>query len=464
MMWGLDFPVIPTNRAQIEEARSRYQAQLHKLKTLLDADTNNPEWILAFSRSCFFLNYHGGDDFILLQQHQALQTQYLQANTHTQKIITKTNNKKIRLGVFSANLHGHTVFRYFSRWLLELDRQQFEVVILHAGKWQDAHTDTLIHSGVDYHYIFHQANLNDYIAQLGLDILLTLDVGMAGRNMPLLSYRMAPVQCVTWGHPVTTAASEVDYYLSSEAQEPEDAQAHYRETLIRLPGLGICFTPIEAPAPAEVSKYGLDPQRPVCLIAQSLFKLMPECDALFAEICRRVPTVQLVLFAKADDVDRQLLHARMRKAFDAIGVPIDAHVHYLPTVSHAEFCALFKASTLSLDSLFFSGGNTSLDGLANDCPIVTLPGRYMRGRQTYGMYQVMGFTELIAKDEADYVGLACRLLQEADFRQHCVDEIAQRKNKLFHNVQAVRHFEQALIDMHSGNSSNKKLNAKSPRG
>ena len=56
--------------------------------------------------------------------------------------------------------------------------------------------------------------------------------------------RLAPVQCMAWGHPTTSGSTQMDWYLSCEAMEPAGAQAQYDERLALLPGLG---TRYEAP-------------------------------------------------------------------------------------------------------------------------------------------------------------------------------------------------------------------------
>ncbi len=50
------------------------------------------------------------------------------------------------------------------------------------------------------------------------------------------------------------------------------------------------------------------------------------------------------------------------------------------------------------------------------CPIVTLPGRFMRGRQSAGMLALMGVDELVARDTDDYVGIVARLCSDAAWR------------------------------------------------
>jgi predicted O-linked N-acetylglucosamine transferase (SPINDLY family) len=62
-----------------------------------------------------------------------------------------------------------------------------------------------------------------------------------------------------------------------------------------------------------------------------------------------------------------------------------------------------------LDPFPFGGGHTSYEALALGLPVVTLPGRFLRGRLTHGMYQQMGYSDLEAQSIDDYVRLALRL-------------------------------------------------------
>ena len=91
---------------------------------------------------------------------------------------------------------------------------------------------------------------------------------------------------VFWGHPSTTGLPSIDYFVSSAAAEPADADAHYSEKLVRLPGLGVRFTPQSPPSVAsrevELASFGLAhvgvASERVYLCAQSLFKVHPSFD------------------------------------------------------------------------------------------------------------------------------------------------------------------------------------------
>ena len=59
--------------------------------------------------------------------------------------------------------------------------------------------------------------------------------------------RLAPVQCVTWGHPVTTGIPTLDYFISSDLLEADGAEDHYTERLVRLKTLPIYYYRPEVP-------------------------------------------------------------------------------------------------------------------------------------------------------------------------------------------------------------------------
>src|SRR6185437_8243427 len=74
----------------------------------------------------------------------------------------------------------------------------------------------------------------EQISQQAFDILLYADIGMDLLSYYLAFARLAPVQCTTWGHPVTSGISQIDYFISSQELEPADADSHYSEKLVKL--------------------------------------------------------------------------------------------------------------------------------------------------------------------------------------------------------------------------------------
>ncbi len=103
----------------------------------------------------------------------------------------------------------------------------------------------------------------------------------------------------------------------------------------------------------------------------------------------------------------------------------------LPSLAHKDYLRVNRVCDAMLDTLYWSGGNTSLDALACGLPIVTLPGALMRGRQTAGMLRVIGVTDLVAGDRGDYVRLATRLAGDAAWRGELRRRIEGARDKLF---------------------------------
>jgi predicted O-linked N-acetylglucosamine transferase (SPINDLY family) len=97
-----------------------------------------------------------------------------------------------------------------------------------------------------------------------------------------------------------------------------------------------------------------------------------------------------------------------------------------------------------LDTLHWSGGNTTLDALACGLPVVTLPGSMMRGRQSAAMLRRVGVPDLVARDVEDYVACAARLGRSPEERRALSARIVEGRGELFERPEAVRVLEAFL--------------------
>ena len=78
--------------------------------------------------------------------------------------------------------------------------------------------------------------------------------------------------------------------------EPPDADAHYVEPLLRLPGIGTCYRRPTLPERVARAHFDLPEDRVLLLCPQSLFKVHPDNDALFARVLAANPAAMLVMF------------------------------------------------------------------------------------------------------------------------------------------------------------------------
>src|SRR3546814_4469016 len=81
----------------------------------------------------------------------------------------------------------------------------------------------------------------------------------------------------------------------------------------------------------------------------------------------------------------------------------------LPRMRLNGFLNVLALADVVLDTWPFGGGNTSYQSFAMGVPVVTLPGRFMRGRTSLVHYRHMGIADCIADSADSYVDIALRL-------------------------------------------------------
>jgi protein O-GlcNAc transferase len=273
------------------------------------------------------------------------------------------------------------------------------------------------------------------------DILYYWEVGTDALNYYLPYYRLAPVQCASWGWPTTSGIPNLDYFISCELLESDDAQKFYSERLVQLERLPTCYYRPLAPGPSpqagrgEVrARFGLGAHDHLYLCTQNLRKVHPDFDRLAGDILRDDPRGRLLFIHDAQPGVTDLLRRRLQETMEETF----PRVQFLPRLPEAEYLQVVSLADVVLDTVHYCGGaNTTYDALAAGVPIVTLPMRYHRGRYTAAAYRQMGFGDLIARSAREYVWLALRLANEADFRARACAEIRQRSAALFEDQQAV---------------------------
>ena len=114
-------------------------------------------------------------------------------------------------------------------------------------------------------------------------------------------------------------------------------------------------------------------------------------------------------------------------------------------MNQEEFFNLINQSDVILDSLNWSGNNSSHEAISLKKPIVTLPGPYMRGRTTYSILKILDIEETIAKTKKEYVDIAFRLAKDINFRNLICQKIEKNKNKLFNDKKPIKYLENFLI-------------------
>lgn len=350
--------------------------------------------------------------------------------------------RRIRIGYASAYFRSHTVMLLFNSWIWRLDRKRFQVHAYLLGGAGDESTKELSRV-VDVFRDLRsdQHDLKETIAAIRqdeLDILVYPEVGMDSRTACLAALRIAPTQCAAWGHPITTGLPTIDYFLSSDLMEPDDGQLHYSETLVRLPRTSLCYAPPQLASPKSRKELGLPEEGVLYCCCQAIQKYRPEFDHIFPAIARSVPDAHFVFVLQPNhQYANAVFRQRLESAFHAHGLSPTNHLVFLSWLAWLDFLALNRVSDIFLDSIGWSGGNTSLGALAFGCPVVTLPGRLMRSRHSYAFLKVLEVEDGIARDVDDFIARAIEFGRKPALRDRLADRIRRGQERLFQDVGAL---------------------------
>jgi predicted O-linked N-acetylglucosamine transferase (SPINDLY family) len=382
--------------------------------------------------------YHGMDDRAVQQQ---LTSCYRPPKDPPAPPSAPGMKGRIRVGFISAYLRDHTIGRLNHGLIEKLNRGEFHVTVFGLGNPSQAEVTQRVRKAADA-FVPLTLDLPEArrkIRDQRLDVLFFCDIGMEPWTYTLSFSRLAPVQCVTWGHPDTTGVPTLDYFISSEHLDTPDAQRYFTEKLVRLPLPSVYYYRPQLPAnPKSRADFGLPPTGHLYGCPQTLYKFHPDFDIVLSKILRADPEGILVLIHGQHREMDEALMARFRRTMPDVA----PRVRFVPRQDRDGFLSLNNLFEVSLDPLHFGGGNTSFEALALGVPIVTLPSPFLRGRITFAQYQMMGMTDCIAADFDDYVAKALRLGTDREHRREISQKILQSNSVLYENAQAVRDLEQ----------------------
>ena len=427
---ALLLPVIPESRAQIEDYRARMEGKLEQLK---EQSLRIDDPVYEVGATNFMLAYHGMNDRSLQTKVADLYRRVAPSLTfgapHCQDLLAGTEGGSLRVGFVSSFFIEHTVGRLMEGVITGVSGRQAEVIVYTAASTSDQLTARLGRSASKVVHLPRRLEAaQQMIADDELDILYFCDIGMEPFTYFLSFARLAPIQCAGWGHPVTTGISTIDYFVSGRMMEPTNADEAYSENLVQIDGIP---TPIRNPADYMTTPHRKEEK---ILCPQSLFKFHPDFDNLIGSILRACPRAQLLLLQGSRPEWTGLLEGRFRKTIPDV---ID-RIGYLPRMRRQDFLSTLAAAPLVLDTPHYSGGLTTQEALAFGTPVVTLPGKFLRGRVTTGAYRKMGFMACVADSSEAYEDIAIELIQNTEYARDVRAGILETVPALFDVSGSVR--------------------------
>jgi predicted O-linked N-acetylglucosamine transferase (SPINDLY family) len=315
--------------------------------------------------------------------------------------------------VIAENLRvGHSVHRTHSRAIASL-RERFHVIGLVNPNPKGTQIESLFDEcwdmdGTDVLQL--AGSLANRIVARKPALVFYLGVGMTPVVLALASLRLAPIQCVSFGHTATTMSDAIDYFVL-----PEDfvaSETVFSERVLALPKAAMPMTP--RPVAAERAGAQRSDGRIRIAIPGSTMKLNPNVIDAVADIVARARTRPEVWTFPLGGVG--LAHTTLARAIhERIS---DARVS--PEASHDDYMRMLRQCDFFLSPFPYGNMNSIIDCFRSGLPGVCLDGIEPHSHADGAFFSRIGLPrELVAQSVDEYIAAAVRLVDDAEWRSHC---------------------------------------------
>ena len=412
-------------------------------------DNNNKDIFTLYGEICDNIIKKNGYSNLLIKSKSKSKS-YSNSNVNKNESNQFNLNKKIKIGIISSYFRTHSVWDAIIKGiLLKLNKNIFEIHIFNTST---INVDNNFFNFNNFKSVNNKKNISfvDYISLIvskNLDVIIYPEIGMNKLTTQLANLKIADLQCVFWGHPHTTGLKTIDYYISSELFEPLDFNDHYTEKVIKLSNLGIYKE-------EEIHDYdynfsleeiGINNLSPILICAGTFQKYRADNDLLFLEIIKKLGVCQII-FMSENKHKTQLFRDRLTKLLETNNIDINKYIHFIDWLEKRDFFSLLLQSDVYLDTIGFSGFNTALLAIEANLPIVTINGKYARGRLAAGILKRINLTELVCKNTEQYKNLVIQICSNLEYKQILKEKIQTNKKIIYKDDIPMIEFENFIMN------------------
>jgi predicted O-linked N-acetylglucosamine transferase (SPINDLY family) len=319
---------------------------------------------------------------------------------------TRDPGRRLRIGYVSPDFRSNIVGHYIQPILENHDRAQFETCCYSTGSIHDGVTGRLA-SLVDQWHDVHLLSDDDIAALVRahqIDILVDLCGHGPGNRILALARKPAPLQVNYLDYSATTGLSSIDYRLTTEYCDPSGtSEQYYSEKLYRLKDTYWTYNPaVRLP----VSALPMESNGYVTFGSFNLYyRITGEVLDLWSRLLMAIPGSRLLIVSVAAGSTQAALLERLNRA----GIARDrVSMHGL--VSYQTYNELMGTVDIALAPYPYNGATTVMDCLWNGLPVVAKQGgETFSTRLGCSVLAEMGLSELIARDEDEYIRIAAGL-------------------------------------------------------
>lgn len=355
----------------------------------------------------------------------------------------RKNKQKPRIGFLVTRGHEKIFTRSNKGLLKAINKEKYEILII-----SPASTYEWIHAEVNdqnIKYITLHDSLSKSILDItlaDLDVLYYWEVGTDSNNYILPFYRMASIQVTSWGVHCTSGIKNMDYFISSRLLEPVDGHDHYSEQLVLFNSLPTYYyKPTFEPKKIDLKRWGITENHHIYFCNQTLLKIQPKMDEIIKGILCHDENAIILLINSMHPPITDSVKSRFNKNLG----DLKDRIVFIPYFRYNRYMSFLSHTHVVIDTLDFSGANTSYEAFSLGKPIITMEGKYSNSRFTSALYKKMGLENMIVHNVQDYINLAVKTGTDVAYRKSIIEKINSNSHTLWEEKKYIEEFE-AFID------------------
>lgn len=312
---------------------------------------------------------------------------------------------KITVGYVSGDFCSHSVAFFLESILKHHDKERFRVIGYSNTMDFDATTERLEQFCDLFRDIRNKPDeaLAAQIRDDQVDILVDLSGHTAGNRLSVFGLKPAPVQITYLGYPNTTGLSTMDYRITTQWAESEDAQRYCSEKLLLMPENFSCYMPPAALPEPDFSDFRCR-DNIVFGSFNNIAKLSAETIQLWTSVLNEVPGSRMVI--KYKYFNDPAVRALFLDRFAAAGIPEERLSFLGYSFDLRGHFASYNSVDIALDSHPFNGATTTLEAMVMGVPTITLTGLAHASRVGTAFNHFAGLDDFVADSSKRFVEIA----------------------------------------------------------
>ncbi|MER3546772.1 MAG: UDP-N-acetylglucosamine-peptide N-acetylglucosaminyltransferase [Rhodanobacteraceae bacterium] len=356
--------------------------------------------------------------FSFLAEDSNAEEQLACAHAQAQRVTARTGDARLppplakpevslRVGFVSAGFHAHPTALLVAQVFEELAKLDLQLHLFATSPEDGSAIRQRLRAAA---HAFHDVSAMTPVAtaqqarNLGIDILIDMDVWCGGGIPSAFALRPAPVQVNWLGYPGTSGAEFYDYIIADRFVLPEGLRMHFSEHVAHLPR---CYQPSDAtreiPASPPRRAFHLPDEGVVFASFNNSWKLNPQSFARICAVLRQTPGSVLWLLDAGREADERLRAAAQSHGIDP------RRLVFSPKLPHAQHLARHALADLFLDTHPYNAHTTASDALWAGCPVLTCPGDTFASRVAGSLNHHLKMEALNARDEHEFIDTAVKL-------------------------------------------------------